>query len=219
MRTLILPLYAFMLALCRHYVDIMLASYWHYVAGHLASNILPEIVKTLRVKAGCSRLTIHKVPIGTKGYSTMERNEQIQQLAILAGQGNSTAGSLLNALLKGKASPKQQAYIESLCGGSSATTLDTSAILQAFASSPSRSPKAVLTTGTATVCAKYVRPDSTSHLLKEENRGSITLSFGQFRTPEAKYYGRILANGQFLKGADCTDEILLALESWSPAVY
>ena len=149
----------------------------------------------------------------------MERNEQIQALAILAGQGNSTAGSLLNALLKGKASPKQMSYIESLCGGSSATALDTSAILQAFASSPSRSPKAVLTCGTATVCAKYVRKDSTSHLLKEENRGSVTLSFGQFRTPEAKYYGRILANGQFLKGADCTDEILLALESWQPAVY
>ena len=149
----------------------------------------------------------------------MERNEQIQALAILAGGGNSTAGSLLNALLKGKASPKQQAYIESLCGGSSATALDTSTILQAFASSPSRSPKAVLTVGDCTVCAKYVRKDSTSHLLKEENRGSITLSFGQFRTPEARYYGRILANGQFLKGADCTDEVLLALAEWQPAVY
>ena len=149
----------------------------------------------------------------------MERNEQIQQLAILAGGGNSTAGSLLNALLKGKASPKQMSYIESLCGGSSAVALDTSAILGAFASSPSRSPKAVLTVGDCTICAKYVRPDSTSHLLKEENRGSVTLSFGQFRTPEARYYGRILANGQFLRGADCTDEVLLALESWSPAVY
>ena len=149
----------------------------------------------------------------------MERNQQIQQLAILAGQGNSTAGSLLNALLKGKASPKQMSYIESLCGGSSATALDTSTILGAFASSPSRSPKAVCTVGASTICAKYVRPDSTSHLLKEENRGSVTLSFGQFRTPEAKYYGRILANGQFLRGADCTDEILLALESWQPAVY
>ena len=150
----------------------------------------------------------------------MERNQQIQQLAILAGGGNSTAGSLLNALLKGKASPKQMSYIESLCGGSSATALDTSAILQAFASSPSRSPKAVLTVGDCTtVCAKYVRPDSTSHLLKEENRGSVTLSFGQFRTPEARYFGRILSNGQFLKGADCTDEILSALAEWKPAVY
>ena len=196
----------------------------HYV-GTLCcgTSCLKDFARNSKNFKGVGRdvlaLTIHKVPIGTKGYNTMERNEQIQALAILAGQGTSTAGSLLNALLKGKASPKQQAYIESLCGGSSATALDTSAILGAFASSPSRSPKAVLTVGASTVCGKYVRKDSTSHLLKEENRGSVTLSFGQFRTPEAKYYGRILANGQFLKGADCTDEILLALESWSPAVY
>ena len=28
---------------------------WHYVAGHPAQNILPEIGKTLGVKARCSR--------------------------------------------------------------------------------------------------------------------------------------------------------------------
>ena len=184
----------------------------------LPSKILPEIGKTLRAKAKCSRLTISQSPYRGERIQ-MDRNQQIQQLAILAGGGNSTAGSLLNALLKGKASPKQMSYIESLCGGSSATALDTSAILGAFASSPSRSPKAVCTVGASTICAKYVRPDSTSHLLKEENRGSVTLSFGQFRTPEARYYGRILANGQFLKGADCTDEILSALAEWQPAVY
>ena len=151
----------------------------------------------------------------------MERTEQVQKLAILAGGGNSTAGSLLNALLKGKTSPKQQAYIESLCGGSAnETTLDTSAILNAFASSASRSPKAVLSIdNSTTVCAKYVRPDSTSHLLKEENRGSVTLSFGQFRTPDAKYYGRILSSGQFMRGQDCTDDILSALAQWHPVVF
>ena len=208
-----------------HYIGIILR---HYVRIILAlcfgTSCLKDFARNRKNFRGvgrkCFRPHNSQSPYRDRIGHQMERNQQIQQLAILAGGGNSTAGSLLNALLKGKASPKQMSYIESLCGGSSATALDTSAILQAFASSPSRSPKAVLTVGDCTtVCAKYVRPDSTSHLLKEENRGSVTLSFGQFRTPEARYFGRILSNGQFLKGADCTDEILSALAEWKPAVY
>lgn len=133
----------------------------------------------------------------------------LKEIALGDGPSADFAMSLMVALKGGKASPKQVEAAERLADRhlNPLPALNFAGIVHAFTRLPSakRFPKIRAVIGGVEVVVSYTSPASTK--AKPENCGTCTVSSGEYGSPESKYYGRIMANGEFRHGGNFTSEV------------
>lgn len=130
------------------------------------------------------------------------------------------ASSLLAAVSGGRATPKQQAWAERLCNEASNPKpegVNLAGIIEAFrsAAAAAKFPKVRLTVDGVEWSLAYVRPDS--ERAKPENRDTVSITAGKYGEPDAKWAGRIGADGTFAPGKDATPALADALVALDPS--
>jgi len=139
----------------------------------------------------------------------MDKQETIKGLAAIVASDSKDAAfaaSLMGAVVKGTVTPKQQACIDRLLNAPSVDSLgNLVAIVTRLANSGEKFPKIKGTVDGIEWTAALTPLDSTK--AKPENRGTVAIASGKWGTPENKYAGRILADGQFVAGKDLTPAI------------
>jgi hypothetical protein len=110
-----------------------------------------------------------------------------------------TAASLLSAILKGEISEKQMGLIQRICMG------DIGQKFPKFVATVAAAKVMTVDIGGITVVARWTNPASPR--AKAENRGSIAISAGEYGTADAKWFGRVMADGSVSAGKDWNDAI------------
>jgi hypothetical protein len=145
----------------------------------------------------------------------MEKSEVIKGLAVIVASDSkdaSFAASLMGAVVKGTVTPKQQACIDRLLNAPSQDAIgNLVAIVQRLANSGDKYPKVKGTVDGVEWTVALTPLDSTK--AKPENRGTCAVASGKWGTPDNRYAGRILADGQFVAGKDLTPAIADWLKS------
>jgi hypothetical protein len=136
----------------------------------------------------------------------------LMEIAFAGGRDAEFAFSLLTAAKKGKVSEKQQFHIERLVNAHlnpAAPVANLSRLVGAFKAIPAkRFPKVRATIEGVEVTISYT--GEASEKAKPENRGTCAVSSGKWGTPESRWYGRIMANGEFVPGHHLTP----AVQAW-----
>lgn len=131
------------------------------------------------------------------------------EIAMGSSKDADFALSLLVAMKKGKVSDKQQLHIDRLVNShlNPMPTIKAERIVKAYQSLRvmKRYPKIAATIGGAEVTISYTPTDSVK--AKPENRGTCAVASGKWGSDDAKWYGRIMANGEFVPGHDLTPEV------------
>ena len=139
----------------------------------------------------------------------MEKSEVIKGLAVIVASDSkdaSFAASLMGAVVKGTVTPKQQACIDRLLNAPSQDAIGILvAIVQRLANSGEKFPKIKGTVDGIEWTVALTPLDSVK--AKPENRGTCAIASGKWGTPDNRYAGRILADGQFVAGKDLTPAI------------
>lgn len=135
----------------------------------------------------------------------------LSAIALAEGPNADFALSLLMAVRKGKVSEAQQFHIDRLVNRhlNPLPEVDATRIIKAYQSLPAtmkRFPKVRATIGGVEVSISYTPPFSLK--AKPENCGTCAIASGKWGSPDAKWYGRIMANGKFVPGHDATPEIV-----------
>ena len=145
----------------------------------------------------------------------MDKQETIKALAVIVASDSKDAAfaaSLMGAVVKGTVTPKQQACIDRLLNAPSQDSLgNLVAIVQRLANSGEKFPKIKGTVDGIEWTVALTPPDSVK--AKPENRGTCAVASGKWGTPDNRYAGRILADGQFVAGKDLTPAIAEWLKS------
>lgn len=136
----------------------------------------------------------------------------LMEIAFAGGRDAEFAFSLLTAAKKGKVSEKQQFHIDRLVNAHLnpvAPVANLSRLVGAFKAIPAkRFPKIRATIDGVEVTVSYT--GEASEKAKPENRGTCAVSSGKWGTPESRWYGRIMANGEFVPGHHLTP----AVQAW-----
>jgi len=154
-----------------------------------------------------------------------DRNIAIARLSEIAAKGGRNAPfamSLALSVVKGTTTPKQGEWVDKLCETANEQTI----MLPKWVAVARRAglPAAwkvgrtfrlpYIPTPAPTlwehIAVKYTSLDSSR--ANPENRGSISVSTGEYGTPSARYWGRIRADGAFTPGRDCTPEFVAWLQ-------
>lgn len=145
----------------------------------------------------------------------MDKQETIKALAVIVASDSKDAAfaaSLMGAVVKGTVTPKQQACIDRLLNAPSQDSLgNLVAIVQRLANSGEKFPKIKGTVDGIEWTVALTPRDSVK--AKPENRGTCAIASGKWGTPDNRYAGRILADGQFVAGKDLTPAIADWLKS------
>ena len=139
------------------------------------------------------------------------KSRVLTEIALGGGASADFALSLLLAVRKGKVSDNQQLSIDRLVNRhlNPLPEVDASRIVKAYQSLPAtmkRFPKVRAAIGGTEITISYTAPGSTK--AKPENCGTCSIASGKWGAPDAKWYGRIMANGKFVPGHDATPEIV-----------
>lgn len=137
------------------------------------------------------------------------------EIAVGGSRDADFALSLLVAMRKGKVSDKQQFHIDRMVNAhlNPMPTIKAERIIKAYQSLRrlKRYPKVTAVIGGAEVTISYTPTDSVK--AKPENRGTCAVASGKWGSPDAKWYGRIKADGEFAPGHDITPEVAAWLVS------
>ncbi len=145
----------------------------------------------------------------------MDKQQTLKGLATIVASDSKDAAfaaSLMAAVAKGTVSPKQQACIDRLLNAPSVDSVgNLVAIVTRLANSGEKYPKVKATIDGVEWTVALTPPDSVK--AKPENRGTCAVASGKWGTPDNRYAGRILADGQFVAGKDLTPAIAEWLKS------
>lgn len=141
-------------------------------------------------------------------------------MAIAMGTSRDAAFALdlLVAVRKGKVSEKQGFHVDRLVNAhlNPMPAITCGRVIGAYKALPAgmkRFPKVRALIDETVVTIAYTAP--TSDKAKPENRGTCAVSSGTWGTPDAKYYGRILADGTFVPGHNLTPAVHAWLASFA----
>ena len=152
----------------------------------------------------------------------MTNTEKIAALAQLIATNPQKAefcSSMIRALAKGNPTPKQSVCIDRLLNEVANPTPAQSlpALIGAFraAAAEVKFPKVVLTAGETEWTLSYTAPDSEK--AKPENRDTVGIASGKWGEPNAKWGGRISADGTVTWGKDATPDLVAAVQGIDPS--
>jgi hypothetical protein len=147
----------------------------------------------------------------------MTNTEKIAALAQIIATNPAKAefcSSMIKALAKGNPTPKQTACIERLLNEveNPVPALSLPALLGAFraAAVTVKFPKVVLTADGVEWTLSYVSP--MSEKANPANRDTVGIASGKWGEPNAKWGGRITADGSVTWGKDATPELAAAVQ-------
>lgn len=131
------------------------------------------------------------------------------EIAMGNGRDADFALSLLVAMKKGKVSDAQQFHIDRLVNShlNPLPMIKAERIVKAYQSlrAMKRYPKIATTIGGVEITVSYTPMSSMK--AKPENRGTCAIASGKWGSPDAKWYGRIKADGEFVPGHHITPEV------------
>ena len=152
----------------------------------------------------------------------MTNTEKIAALAGIIATNPAKAefcSSMIKALAKGNPTPKQSACIDRLLNevANPVPALSLPALVGAFraAAATVKFPKVVLNAGDTEWTLSYVSPNSEK--AKPENRDTVGISSGKWGEPNAKWGGRIAADGTVAWGKDATPDLVAAVQGIDPS--
>ena len=152
----------------------------------------------------------------------MTNTEKIAALAQIIATNPAKAefcSSMIKALAKGNPTPKQTACIERLLNEveNPVPALSLPALLGAFraAAVTVKFPKVVLTADGVEWTLSYVSP--MSEKANPANRDTVGIASGKWGEPNAKWGGRITADGSVTWGKDATPELAAAVQGIDPS--